>query len=97
LDFFRSRIFSQSDGHRGKYRLTRSNIICRPKEHEGLEVEVLDIKKVFTKCRCVIDEYAKEGTSRHGERERWTKGGKLPDTSYPTSDFATTARLYVLL
>jgi hypothetical protein len=44
LDFFRSRIFWQSDGHKRKYRLTKWNIICQPKDQGGLVVEVLDIK-----------------------------------------------------
>jgi hypothetical protein len=45
LDFFRSRFFWQSDGHKKKYRLSRWNIICRPKDQGGLGVEVLEIKK----------------------------------------------------
>jgi hypothetical protein len=44
LDFFRSRFFWQSDGHKKKYRLTKWNIICRPKDQGGLGIEVLDIK-----------------------------------------------------
>jgi hypothetical protein len=35
LDFFRSRFFWQSDGHKKKYRLTKWNIICRPKDQGG--------------------------------------------------------------
>jgi hypothetical protein len=44
LDFFRSRFFWQSDQTKKKYRLTRWNIICRPKDQGGLGIEVLDIK-----------------------------------------------------
>jgi hypothetical protein len=43
LDFFRS-LFWQSDGHKRKYRLTKWNIICRPKDQGGLGIEVLEIK-----------------------------------------------------
>jgi hypothetical protein len=35
LDFFRSRFFWQSDGHKRKYRLTKWDIICRPKDQGG--------------------------------------------------------------
>jgi hypothetical protein len=44
LDFFRSRFFWQSDGHKKKYRLTKWDIICRPKDQGGLGVEVLELK-----------------------------------------------------
>jgi hypothetical protein len=43
LDFCRSRFFWQSDGHKKKYRLTKRNIICRPKDQGGLGIDVLDI------------------------------------------------------
>jgi hypothetical protein len=32
LDFFRSQFFWQGDNHKKKYRLTKWNIICRPKD-----------------------------------------------------------------
>jgi hypothetical protein len=41
---FRSRFFWRSDGHKKKYRLSRWNIICRPKDQGGLGLEVLEIK-----------------------------------------------------
>jgi hypothetical protein len=44
LDFFRSQFFWQSDGHKKKYRLTKWDIICRPKDQGGLGVEVLELK-----------------------------------------------------
>jgi hypothetical protein len=44
LDFFRSRFFWQSDGHKKKYRLSKWNIICCPKNQAGLGIEVLQLK-----------------------------------------------------
>jgi hypothetical protein len=44
LDFYRSIFFWQSDGQKKKYRFTKWNIICRPKDQGGLGIEVLDIK-----------------------------------------------------
>jgi hypothetical protein len=44
LDYFWSRFFWQSDGHKNKYRLTRWNIICRPKGQGGLGIDVLELK-----------------------------------------------------
>ena len=51
LDFFRSRFFWQSDGNKKKYRLTKWNIICRPKDQGGLGVEVLEIKNKCLLCK----------------------------------------------
>jgi hypothetical protein len=52
LDFFRSRFFWQSDGHKRKYRLTRWNILCRPKDHGGLGIEVLELKN-----KCLLSKW----------------------------------------
>lgn len=46
LDFFRSRFFWQSDGHKRKYRQTKWDVICRPKDQGGLGVEVLHLKNI---------------------------------------------------
>jgi hypothetical protein len=51
LDFFRLKFFWQSDGHKRKYRLTKWNIIRRPKDQGGLGIEVLEIKnKCLLSC-----------------------------------------------
>jgi hypothetical protein len=47
LDYFRSRFIWQSDGHKKKYRLTRWNIICRPKDQGGLKNKCLLSKWLF--------------------------------------------------
>jgi hypothetical protein len=52
LDFYRSHFFWQSDGHKRKYRLSKWNIICRPKEQGGLGVEVLDLKN-----KCLLSKW----------------------------------------
>jgi hypothetical protein len=52
LDFYRSRFFWQSDDIKKKYRLTKWNIICRPKDQGGLGIEVLDIKN-----RCLLSKW----------------------------------------
>ena len=52
LDFYRSHFFCQSDQHKRKYRLTKWNIICRPKDQGGLGVEGLDIKN-----KCLLSKW----------------------------------------
>ena len=52
LDSFRSRFFWQSDHQKKKYRLTKWNIICRPKHQGGLGIEVLDIKN-----KCLLSKW----------------------------------------
>jgi hypothetical protein len=42
LDFFRSQFLCQSDGHKKKYRLTKWNVICRPKDQGGLGIQVME-------------------------------------------------------
>jgi len=52
LDFYRSRFFWQSDENKRKYRLTKWNIICRPKDQGGLGVEVLELKN-----KCLLSKW----------------------------------------
>jgi hypothetical protein len=52
LDFYRSRFFWQNDQLKRKYRLTKWNIICRPKEQGGLGVEILELKN-----RCLLSKW----------------------------------------
>jgi hypothetical protein len=52
LDFFRSRFFWQSDGHKKKYRLTRWNILCRPRDKGRLGIEVLELKN-----KCLLSKW----------------------------------------
>jgi hypothetical protein len=52
LDFYRSIFFWQSDEAKRKYRLTRWNIICRPKDQGGLGIEVLELKN-----RCLLSKW----------------------------------------
>jgi hypothetical protein len=51
LDFFKSLFFWQSDGHKKKYRLTKWNVICGPKDQAGLGIEVLELKNKSLLCK----------------------------------------------
>jgi hypothetical protein len=58
---FRSRFFWRSDGHKKKYRLSRWNIICRPKDQGGLGVEVLEIKNKCLLSKWLLKILTKQG------------------------------------
>jgi hypothetical protein len=47
LDYYRSRCLLQSDEHKKKYRLTKWEVVCTPKDQEGLGVLNL---KTHNKC-----------------------------------------------
>jgi hypothetical protein len=49
LNFYRYMFFWQSDVNKRKYRLTKWNIVCRPKDQGGLGIEILKIKN-----RCLL-------------------------------------------
>lgn len=45
--YYRSRFFWQFDEHKRKYRLTKWNVLCRPKDFGGLGIQNLDIQNKF--------------------------------------------------
>ena len=46
-DYFRSHFFWQSDEHKTKYRLTKWEVVCTPKDQEGLGVLNLDVHNKY--------------------------------------------------
>jgi hypothetical protein len=52
LDFYRSSFFWQTDDTKKKYRLTKWNIVCRPKDQGGLGIEVLELKN-----KCLLSKW----------------------------------------
>ena len=52
LDFYRSRFFWQSNQLKRKYRLTKWNLVCRPKDQGGLGIKVLEIQN-----KCLLSKW----------------------------------------
>jgi hypothetical protein len=53
LDYYRSKFFFwQSDEHKKKYRLSKWNILCRPKDQGGLGIKVLKLKN-----KCLLSKW----------------------------------------
>jgi len=44
LNFYRSRFFWQGDSHKRKYRLSKWDILCRPKDQGGLGIMNLEVQ-----------------------------------------------------
>jgi hypothetical protein len=79
LDFFRSHFFWQSDGHKRKYRLTKWNIICRPKDQGGLGVEVLELKNKCLPSKWLYKLQTEEGVWQQLLRNKYLHSKSLPE------------------
>ena len=47
IEYYRSRLFWQNDGHKMKYRLVKWNTLLQPKEQEGIGIQDLDIQNKY--------------------------------------------------
>jgi hypothetical protein len=52
ISSYRSSFFWQTDDTKKKYRLTKWNIVCRPKDQGGLGIEVLELKN-----KCLLSKW----------------------------------------
>ena len=52
LDYYRSRFFWQSDGHKKKYRLAKWSILCTPKDQGGLGILNLELQN-----KCLLSKW----------------------------------------
>jgi hypothetical protein len=86
LDFFRSRFFWQSDGHKKKYRLTKWNVICRPKEQGGLGVEVLELKNKSLLSKWLYKIMNEEGVWQEILQNKYLKTKTLSQVSAKPTD-----------
>ena len=52
IDYYRSRFFWQGDDHKKKYRFTRWDIVCQPKDQGGLGIHNLEIQN-----KCLLSKW----------------------------------------
>ena len=52
LDYYRSRFFWQSDGHKKIFRPTKWGVLCTPKDQGGLGILDLDLQN-----RCLLSKW----------------------------------------
>jgi hypothetical protein len=89
LDFYRSRFFSQSDELKRKYRLTKWNIICRPKDQGGLGVEVLELKN-----KCLLSKWLHKLLNQEGVWQKLLHNKYLQKKNFIASDRETHRLLF---
>jgi hypothetical protein len=53
--------FGKAMGQKKKYRLTKWNIVCRPKDQGGLGIKVLDVKN-----KCLLSKWLFKHLSEEG-------------------------------
>jgi hypothetical protein len=93
LDFYQSHFFWQSDQHKRKYRLTKWNIICRPRDQGGLGVEVLDIKNKCLLSKWLFKILNEEGVWQELLHNKYLRGKTLSQVTPKPTD---TSKTYLL-
>jgi hypothetical protein len=86
LDYYRSRFFWQSDGHKRKYRLTKWNIICRPKDQGGLGIEVLEVKNKCLLSKWLFKLLNEEGVWQELLRNKYLQSKSLSQVTVKPLD-----------
>jgi hypothetical protein len=86
LDYFRSRLFWQSDGHKKKYRLTRWNIICHQKDQGGLGIEVLEVKNKCLLCKWLFKILTENGVWHELISNKYLHSKSLSQVTVKPSD-----------
>jgi hypothetical protein len=86
LDFFRSRFFWQGDGHKKKYRLTKWDIICRPKDQGGLGIEDLKLKNRSLLSKWLFKLINEEGVWQELLHNKYLKDKTLSQISAKPTD-----------
>jgi hypothetical protein len=86
LDYYRSRFFWQSDETKKKYRLSRWNILCRPKDQGGLGIEVLELKNKCLLSKWLFKLLSEEGMWQQLLYNKYLKNKTLSQVEAKPSD-----------
>jgi hypothetical protein len=86
LDFFRSSFFWQTDETKKKYRLTRWNMVCRPKDQGGLGIEVLELKNKCLLSKWLFKILTEEGMWQQLITNKYIKNQTLAQVEAKPSD-----------
>jgi hypothetical protein len=86
LYFLRSRFFWQSDGHKRKYRLTKWNIICQPKDQGGIGIEVLELKNICLLSKWLYKHQNEEGVWQELLSNKYLHSKSLSEVTMKPTD-----------
>jgi hypothetical protein len=86
LDYYRSHFLWQSDELKKKYRLTKWNIICRPKDQGGLSIEVLAIKNKCLLSKWLFKLLSEEGVWQELLSNKYLHGKMLSQVQAKPND-----------
>ena len=76
----------QSDQHKRKYRLTKWNIVCRPKDQGGLGVEVLALKNKCPLSKWLFKILSEKGVWQELIQNKYLRGKTLSQVSTKPTD-----------
>ena len=77
IEYFRSRFFWQNDEHKKKYRPTKWNILCQPKQQGGLGIQNLDLQNKCLLSKWLFKLCNEEGTWQELIRNKYLKNKTL--------------------
>ncbi|CAA0807930.1 Unknown protein [Striga hermonthica] len=86
LDYFRSRFFWQSDEHKRKYRLAKWDILCQPKEQEGLGIQNLELKNIALLSKWLYHLLTTDGTWQQILRNKYLGTKPLVQVHWKSGD-----------
>jgi hypothetical protein len=86
LDYYRSRFFWQEENDKKKYRLSRWNIVCRPKDQGGLGIEVLELKNLCLLSKWLFKLLHEEGMWQQLLHNKYIKNKTLAQVEAKPTD-----------
>lgn len=61
LDFYHSKFFWQCDENKQKYRLAKWDVLCRPKDQGGFDIENIETQNKGLLSKCLYKLHNEEG------------------------------------
>lgn len=86
LDYYRSRFFWQSDGHKKKYRLTKWNILCTPKDQGGLGILNLELQNKCLLSKWLFSLINEDGIWQQLLRNKYLRNKSIAQVEYKPGD-----------
>jgi hypothetical protein len=86
LDYLRSRFFWQGDSEKKKYRLTKWNVVCRPKDQGGLGIHDLELKNKALLGKWLARFLTEDGVWQNLLRRKYVGSKAISQVSWKPGD-----------